>query len=320
MGEKPFLTYEQLVAKLRDEKKMTIPDNDKPHVIRILKEHSYFALICGYKMLFKQKDGNYKIGTKIDDIYALYEFDSYLRDIFLNKILIIEKHVKSLLSYAFTEKFGDRQIEYLKPENYNYICSEPDETYRKCIEVKKLVNVLSSVIKPPFDHKYIEHQWQSHQNIPLWTVVKAITFGNASKMYSLCFQDIQAGVSKEFPGVTESILVGMLDFLSIIRNVCAHNERLYDYKVPWRLSIKDMPIHKALNIGKNGEVYKKGKKDLFAALICFKYLLNSVDLERTVIEIKGAIDHLKMRTKLIPENQILYRMGFPENWQDILIY
>lgn len=321
MGNKPFLTYEQLVVKLRDDKKLCVPDGEETHIIRILKEHSYFALICGYKMLFKQKDSQlYKQNTKIDDIFALYEFDSHLRNIFLNKILIIEKHVKSLLSYAFIEKFGEGQAEFLKPENYDYICSKPEETFKKCIEVKKLISLLYQVVTPPFDHKYIEHQWSNHRNIPLWTVVKAITFGNASKMYSLCYQGIQAGVSKEFPVINESDLLGMLDLLSSVRNVCAHNERLYDFSVTRRRSIKDMPLHKDLKIRKNYDEYKLGKRDLFAAMICFKYLLKPGDMIRAVGEINFELETLYKRTKLIPPTQILHCMGFPGNWKDILKY
>ena len=55
---KPFMTYEQLIHKLKDEKKLEINDTD--YAIKLLKEHSYFALISGYKGPFKQKDGTYK--------------------------------------------------------------------------------------------------------------------------------------------------------------------------------------------------------------------------------------------------------------------
>ena len=50
--DKPFQTYEKLVIKLRDEKKLEIPDEER--VISLLKKHSYFALVSGYKTLFKQ--------------------------------------------------------------------------------------------------------------------------------------------------------------------------------------------------------------------------------------------------------------------------
>lgn len=45
-NDKPFLTYEQQITKLID-KGLTIPD--KNYALELLKKHSYFALISGYK-------------------------------------------------------------------------------------------------------------------------------------------------------------------------------------------------------------------------------------------------------------------------------
>ena len=65
-------------------------------------------------------------------------------------------------------------------------------------------------------------------------------------MYSLCTQDVQAAVSKEFPVILEKQLVGMLDFLTQVRNVCAHNERLYDFNTGKKRAIQALPLHAAL--------------------------------------------------------------------------
>lgn len=45
--DKPFKTYEELLIKLRDEKKLTVPDEDR--VIALLKQYSYFSLVSGCK-------------------------------------------------------------------------------------------------------------------------------------------------------------------------------------------------------------------------------------------------------------------------------
>ena len=110
MNGKPFQTYEELVAKLRDEKGLSVPDPGR--AIALLKRHSYFALISGYKSLFKQPNGQYRPSTTIDDILALFEFDDHLRNLFFQAIQSIEKHIKSLLSYAFVQKYGDSQQAY----------------------------------------------------------------------------------------------------------------------------------------------------------------------------------------------------------------
>lgn len=52
---KPFLTYEQQINKLMNEKGLIITDIE--NATKLLKEHSYYALISGYKQPFKAGDG-----------------------------------------------------------------------------------------------------------------------------------------------------------------------------------------------------------------------------------------------------------------------
>ena len=315
MSNKPFKTYAELVSKLKDEKQLEVPDEQR--VIELLKTHSYFSLISGYKSLFKNSDGKYKPGTTIEDILALFEFDNQLRNIFFQAIQSIEKHIKSVLSYAFCQKYGDSQDAYLCKDNFAFIGVSSDETYFRCAEVKRLTQTFKDIVTPPYSQSYIEHQHRKHRNIPLWVAIKAVTFGTTSKMYSLCTPDIQTAVSKEFPGVAENQLEGMLDFLTRVRNVCAHNERLYSFKTDKKRAIQVMPIHSQLKIGKKKSYFNKGQDDLFAAVICFKYLLPSAEFQRVCDALNHEISDLCGKTKQFQKNKILSCMGFPENWLDI---
>ena len=56
--DKPFMTYEQQIKMLRDDKNLEIKDEN--YAVSLLKQYSYFALISGYKAPFKAKDGKYK--------------------------------------------------------------------------------------------------------------------------------------------------------------------------------------------------------------------------------------------------------------------
>ena len=102
-------------------------------------------------------------------------------------------------------------------------------------------------------------------------MMKALTLGMVSKMYSFLPQNIQYKVSKEFDYVNEGMLTQMLDLLARVRNVCAHNERLYDYKYHKGV-IDNTKLHEVLQIPKRKGQYVKGKKDLFAVVIIFKYM------------------------------------------------
>lgn len=305
--EKPFLTYEQQIEKLINEKKLII--NDVPSAIKLLKEHSYYALISGYKQPFKGADGLYKKNTKIEDILALYNFDDMLRSIILRNILMVEKHIKSLIAYSFCEVNGDSQNHYLDATKYNYITSNQ-------ADINELVSRLSRIVNDPYEYKYILYQKRTYGNIPLWVMMKALTIGTVSKMYSFLPQCIQCKVSMEFAHVNESELKNMLDLLSRVRNVCAHNERLFNYRYN-KGAINDTYTHAYLNIKTKKGQYVYGKSDLFAVLITLKHLLIEPTFKDMIEEINKCLNDLFSNTHQVQRSQIYKNMGFPENWYDI---
>ena len=146
--------------------------------------------------------------------------------------------------------------------------------------------------------------------------MKALTLGTVSKMYSYLPQNLQCRVSKEFLYVNEGMLVQMLDILARVRNVCAHNERLYDYKYR-KGTIDNTDIHKILALPSRKGHYTKGKNDLFAVVIVLKYLLSDIEFEEFINALEKAIIELFSNTKCIEDIQLFKHMGFPSNWKDI---
>lgn len=307
---KPFLTYEEQIEKLRSPDKGLIITDDFL-AKKLLRKISYFSLISGYKSPFKQNDNHYKKGTRLEDIFALYTFDDNLRYILLKYILIVENHIKSLMSYTFTEQFGASQQQYLIATNYDY------SDAIKQNQINLLIIKLTEIISPPYDVRYIRHQAEKYGNVPLWVTIKAMTFGSVSKMYSLFTQSMQSKISKHFEGINESDLKRMLDLISRFRNVCAHNERLYCYKYN-RGSINDCALHQKLSVAKNKNgQFKYGKSDLFALIISLKYLLDDEEFDEMNKKIICEVDSLFKKTNQIQMNQLLKYMGFPLNWKEI---
>ena len=111
-------------------------------------------------------------------------------------------------------------------------------------------------------------------------------------------------------------MVMMLNLLARVRNVCAHNERLYDYRFK-KGSIEDTDIHKIILLPQKNGLYKKGKNDLFAVVIALKYLLDEDVFKELIDSLEIIIDDLLNATKIIDRKQLYKYMGFPENWKDI---
>lgn len=309
---KPFLNYEQQISKLRDEKGLTIIDEE--FAVNVLKRTSYFSLIIWYKHNFKNKTtGKYLDGVNFNDIYLLYKFDENLRIIFLNYILKIERHLKSLISYYYADTYGELQYKYLDCNNYNY-----NSKYKEDIEkfIRLLNKIIPQISGKPSEYEYINYHDNKYSNVPLWVLINVLTFGNISKMYSFTKQSLQRKICSEFPEIDESKLGDLLNVLSKFRNVCAHNERLFNYKT--QKSLPDLKIHKKLNINKNNSFYVCGKRDLFGVVISLKYLLPSETFKEFFYLVKKEIDIYSKNMKALTEQDVLKEMGFPNNWTNIL--
>jgi len=302
-----FLTYEQQIYKLVNDKNLIIAD--KEYATDALKQIGYFALIGGYKVLFKNPTTQkYKDGTKFEDIVALYKFDENLRELFLKYILKIERHLRSVISYYFCEKYGEHQSFYLDENNFSI--------YPKySADVKRLVGELDKLVNQNSDYAYINHHRNTYNNVPLWVLFNGITFGTLSKFYALMTQDLQFKVSREFKSLSEKQVGQILSVVTKFRNVCAHNERLFSYKT--KNIIPNLPVHHALKIQRRGSTYDKGIRDLFAIVIAFKYFLSADDFNKFKISLTNTIDHYIQNTTALSKNDILYAMGFPANWEQI---
>ncbi len=302
-----FLTYKQQIDKLVNDKNLTI--SDEAYATEMLKQIGYFALIGGYKELFKNPTTKkYKDGTTFEDIVALYKFDENLRELFLKYILKIERHLRSVISYYFCEKYGEHQTFYLDSNNFSIYSKFSTDVNRLIGELDKLANQNS-------DYAYINHHRNTYNNVPLWVLFNGITFGTLSKFYMLMTQDLQFKVSREFNNLSEKQVKQILSVMTKFRNVCAHNERLFSYKT--KNAIPNLPTHQALGISRKGNTYSKGISDLFAMVISFKYLLPSDDFSKFQNSLENTIDHFISTGKSFHSNDILNAMGFPSNWLNI---
>lgn len=304
---KPFLSYEDQIRNLIEEKELII--NDVPSAIKALEDISYYALIGGYKKLFyNPMTRKYNPGTTFDDILAIYYFDHALRQLFFSYICLIEEKLRSHISYHFIEAYGEKQETYLTPENYA-------NTRRNRSDINDLIRILDHIARNDRQHNSVVYQRTTYNNVPLWVAVRILTFGQSSKMYSLLHPSIKSKVSHHFKYVTERELIQHIRFLTDIRNICAHNERLFSHRD--RFEIPNTIIHTKLNISMNGEQYVFGRRDLFATVISLRYLLNKPDFLEFKRQLKHEMTKVIKRSHSLTKEVLLSSMGFPTDWERI---
>ena len=300
MNRKRFLTYDEQISFLSEQKQVIIEDQE--YAKRILFQTGYFALVNGYKRIFKNPQTNkFQVGVRFEDVYGMYCFDRNLRSILLKYILICEQTIKSSLSYHFCQIYGEDQKAYLNP--INYLQSENHSRI-----IKKLIQKMSAQLNENSSY-YIRHYVKRYQSVPFWVLVNTLTLGQVSKMYSCQKSRVKIQICKDFGEIRENELERMLSIMTKFRNVCAHNDRLFNFKT--QDALPDLLIHQMLQIPRRLGRYCCGKEDLFAQVIILKMLLQEEDFEWFYTELKQCFQrHSVYQT-------ILYQMGFPENWKEI---
>ena len=309
---KPFLTYSDQIALLQA-KHMVVSDTAVAE--STLRQYGYFSLVSGYKDLLKDPTTRYyRNGTTFEELCAVYRFDESLRELTLRYLLHVERHIRSVLSYAFCNMFGDSQSEYINPNHYDI------STARKRAEVSKLINnYIDPLLNGPTNYPYIEHHKSHYGNVPLWVVMNALTFGNVSKMYAYSHSTVKSTVSREFEYINERQLQQILEVLTVYRNVCAHNERLFSYQCAGK-DIPDLVLHRKLGIPRRGQQFIYGKHDYFAVVISLRYLLPNDEFLIYKKMLAKLIDDLCKKVNGITQTELLHRMGFPQNWKEITWY
>ena len=309
VSPKKFSTFDEQIELLKSEKHLII--TDETYAKGILMRIGYFPLFGGYKHLFRiPLTKKYKEGTTFNEIVALYEFDSNLRELFFKYLLQIERHMRSLMSYYFSEKYGETQDAYLIASNYN-------DGRRNHKIISRLISTLQRAVNTT-DYAYINYYRSTYNNIPLWVLSNVLTFGNLSKMYKVFPQSLQSKVCKNFGSVNQRQMEQFLSVLTKFRNVCAHGERLFTYHTIDNIS--DLPLHQKMAIPKQGIQYLYGKNDLFSVVIAFRYLLPKEDFAAFKRKLTREITNVTRNLLHITEDELLERMGFPQNWKKISRY
>ena len=285
LGEKVYLTYEQQIEKLKRDG-LIVPDEREAK--RRLKWEGYYNFAVGYNRLFKDDKKRYIRGTRFDHIEALYDFDKHLRGIVYEYTQAVECNIKALVADTFSKRYGVNERSYLAEENFT-----SEETERG--NVRWLISTCKELLEDSLreDAKsyrdYIAHNARVYGHVPLWALIRALSFGNTSKFLKLMKGTDRAEIAAEY-GLGSSELCNMTEMLVGYRNIAAHGERVFCARLPAVRLTEKLPIFRSLQIPRFPDGRQKyGRCDFLALVVIFKYMLPKGEfsdfLRRTVREV-----------------------------------
>lgn len=283
--------------------------NDEKYTKRVLLRENYFFL-NGYRHLFlvSETERVFKKGTTFEEMYSLFLFDRSFRNVIFKYLLVIENNLKSITSYQLSKKYGYRERDYLKEKNFTQAPDKQAQLKDLLRKMKRQIRVNGS------QHSATLHYVSNYGYIPLWILVKVLSFGIVSEMFSILKPEDQVDIAKIYD-IDVNDLIIYLPILANYRNLCAHEDILYENRT--QKAINDTVYHQLLKIPKQDGEYIQGKNDLFTLIIIMKQMLANEEFKNMTYELENVIGTLSFNLHTISIDAVLNRMGFPKNWKDI---
>lgn len=282
---------------------------NKDFARQVLLRENYF-FINGYRHLFLKSNNDRRFieGTTFEELYSLFLFDREFRNIIFKNLLIIENNMKSIISYQLSQKYGYKESDYLKTKNFTSLPEKQRQVNDLIKKMKRQVRINAP------QHAATMHYVNNYGYIPLWVLVKVLSFGIVSELFSILKRDDQIEIANMYDLKVDA-LTNYLPILANYRNLCAHEDIVFENKT--QRELEDTLYHQMLGINKVDGEYVYGKRDLFALIIIIKQLLKPNEFKNMVEEIDHALMNLDYNLNTITIIKVLDRMGFPENWKEL---
>ena len=98
-------------------------------------------------------------------------------------------------------------------------------------------------------------------------------------------------------------------FINSFRNICAHNERLYDHRFTTN-NIDDFIVHEYYRLNFN--------YGLFDLILVLKFFISPLEYDALITLLANSLGFLHNNVEKNDFIKILNKMKFPRNWEEIL--
>lgn len=285
---KQYKTDEELLDYL-ESKNVII--KDRKFALEKLEKYTYYSIVNSYKYNFKDSNNNYFHNVSFEEIYALYEFDKNLKLIMLKYALEVESFIKSLISNHISSIYGIKS--YLNIDNL--------DSKANLIVRKRLIDKINEDINHNYSiHLAITHYKDNYGFVPPFVLTKILTFGVISSYYGLLKQSDRQIIAKRFK-ISDLLLKQILKCLTNIRNICAHNDRLFCYRDKYTLKFKEIDAN---------YVTKDNLTNLYMMIRAMQIILDKRQYNSLVKAVEKEINKLDNKLNSINIKNILRIMGY----------
>lgn len=177
--------------------------------------------------LYDNDAKKYRAETNFSDVLKLYKFDMELSHLLFEMASSIEVSLRS------------RLIDALLVHNDALILMDPAVFKDKSLYWRNMGAIASEISRS--NDVFIKHNFINHDGeIPLWAAVEVMSFGTLSKV----IKNLKTGEGSSYSKLAENyryismngkkvkpskdMLTSWIQAVSVLRNICAHNSRIYN--------------------------------------------------------------------------------------------
>lgn len=290
---KPYLSESELIQKLIDSG-MAIPSLSEAE--EALSTIGYYRLRGYCYHLYNYSTNRYIEGTNFSDILKLYRFDTELSHLLFSYLSQIEIALRVRFVHAF------------QPMQDVLVLNDPSIFKDKEWYWKNQSTIAGEIARS--DDVFILHNYKQYDGaIPLWATVEILSFGMLSKL----IKNLKTGSDSAFSRVaqfykytnqrgnwitpSQDILTSWIRATSVLRNICAHNSRIYNR------SINTYP-----QLIEADRIEQPKFNGLYQILLAMKYLRPT---DSSWTDFAASLHILLQKYEGVYE---LQRMNFPIDW------
>lgn len=209
---KPPKTIEEQISLLKS-RNIIIDDIESVKVF--LQNNNYYRLM-GYAYQFKINEKNYQVNTNFSTLTEIYDFDKLLRQILFPLLEDFEVSFKTKLAYFLCHKYGAE-------------CHLKENIFKNLQYYFDFISTLLRNIKQSSKQLFIKHHNDKYDGrFPFWVLIEILSFSTISKLFKNLNNKDKSEFLKLHYSYDAIIFENWIEHFSVIRNICAHHDRIYN--------------------------------------------------------------------------------------------
>lgn len=279
-------TLDEQIEKLR-ERGCVIKNAE--YARKTLKYINYFRL-SNYFEPFSVSKHKYEEGTTFEKVMQIYEMDRKLRSVLIAALEEIEIALRACISNFHALKYG--ALGYLNPNTFTHSHNH-----------QSFISKMNYLVECNEDREFVKHYNTKYSGkFPLWVMTELFSFGTLAFFYKDMHSADKKTIANDYYGCSPAEMDNWIFCLNELRNYCAHYNRLYGNTFPV--------------LPKTPKDFEPELQDnVFGYIIVMKQLYHDHENwnERVV----------KPIARMLRKNSDAVRLddlGFPENWEELLMF